>query len=293
MWKYVLGFVIVFVGYFVGQVPFAIYAISVAEDHGHSLREITENSEKLTDPKWTGGSIEMTFITVMLMFVCSMILLWVVVKFIHKRPFQSIITASARIRWKRMWFSFALWMILSILTLVIAIALYPAHFTFQFQAQPFLISLVLGLLFFPVQTWLEEFLFRGYLMQGIGQVTRTAFLPILITGTLFGLIHLMNPEAQAYGMLTVLPQYILPGIFLGMVACLDEGLEVAMGYHFANNLFGTVAVTSSSSAIQLNAIYNSKGVLSGFDNVALLLQCLVFLAICWWLYKWNYKKIIH
>ncbi|MGL4598327.1 MAG: lysostaphin resistance A-like protein, partial [Bacteroidia bacterium] len=248
---------------------------------------------KLTDPKWTGGSVEMTFITVMLMFVCSMILLWVAVKFIHKRPFQSIITASSRIRWGRMWTSFALWMVLSIVVLLVAVAMYPGHFTFQFQMQPFLISLLLGLLFFPIQTWLEEFLFRGYLMQGIGLMTKTAVLPILITGFLFGLSHLMNPEAHEYGMLAVLPQYVLPGIFLGLVACLDEGLEVAMGYHFANNLFGTVAVTSSSSAIQLNAMYQSKGILTGFDNLALLVQSLVFLAICWWLYKWNYKKIIH
>jgi membrane protease YdiL (CAAX protease family) len=49
--------------------------------------------------------------------------------------------------------------------------------------------------------------------------------------------------------------YIGTGLFLGIITLMDEGLELALGFHAANNLFGALLVTADWTAFQTNSIY--------------------------------------
>jgi uncharacterized protein len=293
-WRYIVGFIIIFFGGYVilGQIPL-FFIVHHAESQGYISANDPEASAKILNPAIMHVDANLIFLAEMFIFVMSMAALIVVVKYIHRKKLITLITSAPSIRWKRMWTAFGVWTVLNVITMGMALLLYPKNFHVVFQLKPFLISLVLALIFLPIQTWFEEFFFRGYIFQRIGQATKTALWPVLITGTVFGLIHLLNPEAEKYGALTVLPQYLLPGLILGLMVAFEEGLEVAMGYHFANNLFGTVAVTSANSAIQANTIWVSDGMLPTFDTLALIFQSFAFLAICWYMYKWNIKKLIH
>ena len=82
----------------------------------------------------------------------------------------------------------------------------------------------------PLQTSAEELFFRGYLMQGLGRIFPMRLLPFVITSTLFGLLHFTNPEVDKLGDI-ILITYLSTGFFLGAITLIDEGLELALGFH--------------------------------------------------------------
>ena len=50
-----------------------------------------------------------------------------------------------------------------------------------------------------------------------------------------------------------LPQYILMGLILGFVAVKDDGMELSLGLHMANNIIAAITITSDSSTLQTHA----------------------------------------
>ena len=80
-------------------------------------------------------------------------------------------------------------------------------------------------------------------MQGLGLVMRNAWFPLLFTSITFGLMHIANPEVEKLGY-SLLIYYIGTGLFLGITTLMDDGLELALGFHTANNLFTALLVTS-------------------------------------------------
>jgi hypothetical protein len=68
-------------------------------------------------------------------------------------------------------------------------------------------------------------------------------------------MHASNPEAKAHGLLIMMPYYIFFGVFLAVITLLDEGSELAMGIHCANNLFSSLLVCSKNSVLQTDAIF--------------------------------------
>ena len=88
------------------------------------------------------------------------------IKYIHKRTITSLVTSRNKIDWKRFWFGFFTWGIFVSITFI-GIYLSPENYTWNFKAKPFFILLAISFLFIPLQTSLEELLFRGYFMQGL------------------------------------------------------------------------------------------------------------------------------
>ena len=124
---------------------------------------------------------------------------------------------------------------------------------YNFKLVPFLIFLFLGLILIPLQTSFEEYFFRGYLMQGLGLATKSRWFPFVFTSIAFGLMHIANPEVGKMGYI-ILIYYVGTGFFLGILTLMDEGLELALGFHAANNLFGALLLTSDWSAFQTHSI---------------------------------------
>jgi len=48
--------------------------------------------------------------------------------------------------------------------------------------------------------------------------------------------------------------YIGTGLFLGIITLMDEGLELALGFHAANNLITVLLVTADWTALQTDSI---------------------------------------
>jgi len=73
--------------------------------------------------------------------------------------------------------------------------IYPGRYVWTLNLTRFLPFLFLALFFIPIQTSAEELFFRGYLLQEIGLRSRNIWVLSCISGLLFGLPHLLNPEA--------------------------------------------------------------------------------------------------
>lgn len=176
------------------------------------------------------------------------------VKLVHAQSITSLTTSRKKIDWKRILYAFSLWSIVTIVLIMVDIYLSPEDYVLNFQWGPFLSLAVIGILLIPLQTSFEEYMFRGYMMQGIGLMARNRWVPLVITSVLFGLMHLGNPEVEKLGY-GIMVYYIGTGFFLGIITLMDEGLELALGFHAANNLTAALLLTADWTAFQTNSIY--------------------------------------
>ncbi|SCY90155.1 CPBP family intramembrane glutamic endopeptidase [Flavobacterium caeni] len=247
--RYFLGIVIIALGYVIGQIPFtvAVLAKSMADGTGINI-----------DPAKIMSVLEpnLSLFLVLLTFVATMLAIFLVVKLVHKQSFLSLTTARPQVDWKRIFFAFGVWATFSVVSTLALYWAYPEDFVVAFKPVPFLILLVIATLMIPIQTSAEEYLFRGYLMQGIGLMAGNRWVPLLVTSVLFGGMHLMNPEVGKMGYI-VMVYYIGTGFFLGILTLMDDGLELALGFHAANNLLTALLVTSDWTAFQTYSVFKS------------------------------------
>jgi membrane protease YdiL (CAAX protease family) len=90
-------------------------------------------------------------------------------------------------------------------------------------------------------------------MQGFAVLSKNKWFPLLMTSVIFGSLHLANPEVIKLGPI-LLVYYIGTGLFLGILTLMDDGMELSLGFHAANNLVGALLVTSDWSVFQTNSV---------------------------------------
>ncbi len=186
-------------------------------------------------------------------FVVLLILLLLFVKFLHRRSIISLVTSRKSIDWKRFWFGFVTWGVFAIVFLAIGYFLNPEAYVWNFKPASFFALLLVSLLLIPLQTSLEELLFRGYLMQGLGILAKNRWLPLLVTSVLFGLLHSLNPEVEKVGF-SIMIFYIGTGLLFGITTLMDEGTELALGIHAINNIVAATLITSNWMVFQTDAL---------------------------------------
>lgn len=182
--------------------------------------------------------------------------LWLVTRFLHdKEPVYDTMTTRRPFDWGRYFYAVIVWFLLTTLLELVFYAMNPDNYEFQLNLKPFLILLVISLLLLPIQTALEEWLMRGYLMQAISLISKYRVIPLIITTAFFAVLHGANPEIAEYGTGIMMSYYVGVGLFLGILTLMDDGLELAMGIHFVNNFYGAVMVTFPSSALSTDAVF--------------------------------------
>lgn len=274
--KYLGGSFIVFLAAIVGQIP-----LSVAILLSGKIPNDTEEMYQVFDPN------VFLFLT-LLSFVCALIGLYFVVKKLHQHKFISIITSRAKIDWSRVFLSFGVWTLVSIVAFFVPYLLDPSTIEVQFEPVPFLILFAITMLLMPIQTSTEELVFRGYLMQGFYNLAHNKWFPLLMTSIIFGTMHIFNPEVEKMGYL-ILVYYIGTGLFLGIITLMDEGTELALGFHAANNMVASLLVTTDFTVFQTPSIF--KDLSEPSINFELFIPVLVlFPALVYFFskkYKWN------
>lgn len=173
---------------------------------------------------------------------------------VHGQSINSLTTSRKKVDWKRVLFSFLLWGGISAVMMLADIMMSPDDYVFNFKPVPFLILFVMAIVLIPLQTSFEEYMFRGHLMQGLGIMAKNRWVPLIVTSVLFGVMHAANPEVGKIGY-GIMVFYIGTGFFLGILTLMDEGLELSLGFHAANNLTAALLVTADWTAFQTNSIY--------------------------------------
>lgn len=199
-----------------------------------------------------------TFFIVLLPFVFFLLFLfgwWIL---IHRYSIKQLTTARPKVDWKRISFAFFIWVLINLVVFAISYFVDPQSFTFNFNYKAFIPLAIIALIFVPIQTSFEEYFFRGYFMQFSAYITKNKFAALIMTSVIFGLMHLSNPEVTSMG-LVIMIFYIGCGFMLGIATLMDDGLELALGFHAANNLLGALLLTSDTAVFQTDALFIFKG----------------------------------
>ena len=257
-WKYLVGSLLIFVASTIGQIPWVIAVLIKSLKTGKKF-PTTEGD------MMTFLSLNTTLFLLLFSFVIAFISIILVIKYFHKQTFLSMTTSRAKVDWKRIFFSFLLWGILTAGSTLMLFYSSPEDFVYNFKPIPFLILAIIGIILIPIQTSTEEYVFRGYLMQGFAVLAKNRWFPLVMTSVIFGSMHIANPEVEKMGYI-ILVYYIGTGFFLGIITLMDEGMELALGFHAANNLVTALLVTSDWSAFQTNSIFKDVSLPSaGFE----------------------------
>ena len=267
---YIFSLLIIFTATQIGSLPLLGYLLLSNPE--------TMNAGTISAATSTNAGLALTLLS----FAVGFFAVFFCVKYVHHKKVLDIVTARKRLDWGRVFFSAAIWAGLSIITFILPyFTSTPPEVVFQFEPVNFIILLAISLVMFPFQTSFEEVLFRGYLMQWAAMLFKYRWVAVVITGVIFGILHSANPEVEEFGMWVALPQYILMGLILGFVAVKDDGLELALGLHMANNIVAAITFTSDSSTLQTHALFRViNPTASWADTGMMLLAGVVFIWLC-------------
>lgn len=212
-------------------------------------------------------------------FICAFLSLFFVMRVIHERDVRSLVASDRTIRWSQVGLASAVWFGLLLLLSGVGYLLSPTSYAFTFNPSQWFILLPVALLLIPIQTSVEELVFRGYLLQGSGLLTRQPLILILLNSLLFMVPHLGNPEMQrgfVWGALT----YWILGVFFVVITLKSDRLELALGVHAAQNLFVALVLNSKDSALPTHAIWTITETVNPRSSFwGLLILCCVFYAL--------------
>ncbi len=180
---------------------------------------------------------------------------WALIRLLHQMRPRWLSSVVPRLRWRFLFVCFGLAVVALVAQFVVG-ALVPADGNpdVNVAANPLTgttVALLLVVLFTtPLQAAGEEFAFRGYLLQAVGSLTRSRWVAMLATATIFAMAHgLQNPP--------LFFDRFMFGLIAGWLVIRTGGLEAGIALHVLNNylaftlaiFFGNIDDTLNVSSI--------------------------------------------
>ncbi len=228
-WRPVVGIVVVVAAMFVfgPLLALPLLGIAVALDHDGTFGDAFEQSLQLDTVTWQG----LMYLNLALAFLVPAT--WLVVRLVHGLAPRWLMSVRPGIRWR--FFGACLGLsLVAIASSVVVSAFLPAdpndlgaspnEWTGRLAA----IGVVV-LLTTPLQAIGEEYLFRGYLLQAFGALTRQPWIAVVLTAVLFALAHGVQNAPLFLDRLAF-------GLVAGYVVLRTGGLEAGIALHIWNNL---------------------------------------------------------
>ncbi|ESQ74123.1 CPBP family intramembrane glutamic endopeptidase [Asticcacaulis sp. AC402] len=227
-WRYVLGWILALS---VGTVVAVVIAIPAVLLTGRPL-EVAQQMQSPQNPVLFFGFLALVFGALLLGFVA-------VVPLLHGKTPRDIV---GRWDWPGFFTGGLVW--LAVLTVMTGIdyLLRPAGFTWTAERLS-VTAVAVTCLALAIQTFAEEYIFRGYLTQGLLLATKQPMTASLISGLIFGACHIPNGLPQA-----VWATFF--GVVLALVAIRTGGLAFGFALHMVNNIFGAVVVVSDNDVFK-------------------------------------------
>ena len=158
---------------------------------------------------------------------------WFVIRVFHRMRPRWLMSVQPGIRWKFFFACLGI-AVVALVAQVLVGQLLPGdadtgtggklnHFTAS--------SLAVGLIVLfttPLQAAGEEYVFRGYLMQAIGALFRFKWVAILVTATIFALMHGVQNFPLFF-------DRFMFGLIAGLAVTITGGLEAGIALHILNN----------------------------------------------------------
>ncbi|MEO1919596.1 MAG: CPBP family intramembrane glutamic endopeptidase [Paracoccaceae bacterium] len=241
IWRTILGMVLILAIFLLTTLVFGLGTAFIGEDIEPGL------GEDLMRQIQGGRTIFATF-GALAMIAALTPALWLVLRFLHKRPLRTLLGPSGRINWK-LWKAGAA--IILILGIGDAITTFlTADLIQQMSLIKWLTWLAPALVILFLQTTAEELVFRGYLQQQLAARFKSRWIWWFLPSFIFGLGH-FNPALFGGNAVFVVAITTLTGLVLADVTARFGSLSPAMGLHFANNL---VVILLLNSPGQLSGV---------------------------------------
>jgi membrane protease YdiL (CAAX protease family) len=178
----------------------------------------------------------------------------------RKRPADMM----GRWRWGYFAWGLGIWMVVQAALAIIdaLIAPHGFHLSAAGGTAGLAVSALVGI---PLQTFAEEFIFRGYLTQGLLLAFKKPLPAAIASGLLFGSVHIANGGSQTINA-------VMFGIVCALIAIRTGGIALTWGLHLANNYFGAVFVVSGNDVFE-----GSPGIFT--QNTPQLIWWDLFLAV--------------
>jgi len=225
-------------------------------------------------------------------FLVGLMFFVILFKPLHKQSFLFVINGTNSFRWKKFLTAFAFWAVIMMALVLTDYLVDPSNYIVRFNPQAILFLFIVAIVLLPFQTAFEEVLFRGYLTQGVGLITRNRWIAIFLPSIAFALMHGFNPEVSKHGFLLMMVQYFSIAFVFGLISWFDDGIELAMGAHAANNIFLSLVLTADESALQTPALLKSITVNPVRDSLYMFLGLLFFMLVLKLVFKWDLKSKI-
>ncbi|MGB0838405.1 MAG: lysostaphin resistance A-like protein [Flavobacteriaceae bacterium] len=246
--SYFLTLLITFIFWqILGMIPLVGTALYYAGDYATFVSSAADQWMSIGIPK------TLYFLMMLVSFAFGFLGLWLGITQIHKRPLKTALTSRAQFDWNRFFFALFFWGAVVVVSGLVDYMSRPEEFELIFDLKKFAALAVVALIFVPIQTSFEELMFRGYFMQALGGLSKNRWLPLIVTSVIFGLLHGANPEVTKLGSI-ILVYYIGTGFLFGIMTLMDEGLELAMGFHAVNNVIAALFITTNWTVFQTDAI---------------------------------------
>lgn len=194
----------------------------------------------------------------------------VAVVWIHRKPSLDLL---GRWSWRDYGLGAAVWVGALVVLSGVDYLIAPADFSFNGSART--LSLLVwagaGLL---VQTFAEEYIFRGYATQGLLLAIKNPYATAAVSGLVFGAIHIPNGLPQAAAATAL-------GAALALIAIRRGGIAFGAGLHYVNNLFGAVVVVSGADVFKGSPalLQQNSPQLLWWDTIAVTVAALLVAAV--------------
>lgn len=270
-WRYVVALVLI--GFFwliLGGIPYAVLVLA-GGTLGSTPTEVDPATGVVSgiDPLYSYVAINLSLV-MLLVGVC------IVAPLMHGRSLRTLITTRRRISWRRFAQGFGLFFLLAALDALVEWRLNPSDFAVNFDPTRFFILVPLAVILTPLQVAAEELLFRGYLIQMLGRIVQSPLAAAVGAAVLFAVPHLVNPEMES-GATAMALNYVIMGLFMGLLVLRDNRIELAVGVHAGSNFFLAVFMTYPDAALTTPALFTT----TRFDPVASLIAFCIMAMVFW------------
>lgn len=287
---YFFTIILTIAGYILGQVPLTIAIGIVMYNNDDIGASALAKFEQNPDFSLLHMDKNLGLLLILMSFVFAILLLFIGVKYIHKRKILTLFNSSDHLDWGRVIWGTVFWFVLLAIVELFFYIQNPEFYSFRKPDSSFVFLIIISLLILPIQTTFEEVFTRGYILQSIAFNSKNIFLGFIVSVFIFALLHGLNPETLKYGFWPMMSYYIIAGILLGLVVVFDKRLELAIGIHTATNIFGALILTYDGAALQTNSLY----ITSKIDPIMLALEMfflgIIFIYFAAKKYKWNFSK---
>ena len=268
-WKPVLGVVLVVVGMML-VAPLLLMPILVA---GVALEEgsFWENFQRAATLEEVGPA---ALLYLNLSLGAAILVTWAVMRWVHRMRPRWLTSVVPKMRWKLLFVLIGVSVVALVAQMGVAIVIdsvmagdqdvAPMGELNELTATTVALALIV-LLTTPFQAAGEEYVFRGYLLQAVGSLSRSKWVALIVTASLFALAHGVQNFPLFF-------DRFMFGLIAGWLVIRTGGLEAGIAMHILNNFFAfgfALLFSDITSSLNVSEV--------GWENIPVTLtQALVY-----------------